>query len=144
MEAIRQFVALQYASALESWTWLDLAGKAPLCASPFGDVFLEDRHGVWWLDVVEGRLTRPWDSREAFSAAVRTTAGQDEYLLVGLGLAAEDAGLVPGPGQVYGFRVPPRLGGLLEVDNVEVVDFVAGVNVAGQIHRQIHTLPPGR
>ena len=77
-------------------------------------------------------------------AAVRTTAGQDEYLLVGLGLAAEDAGLVPGPGQVYGFRVPPRLGGLLEVDNVEVVDFVAGVNVAGQIHRQIHTLPPGR
>jgi hypothetical protein len=123
--------------------WLDVDGKAPLFTSPFGDVFLEDQHGVWWLDTIEGRFTHPWACREDLSASLQTTEGQDEYLLAGLGLVAEEAGLVPGPDQVYGFRVPPRLGGPLEVGNVEVVDFVVGVNIAGQIHRQIRDLPPG-
>jgi hypothetical protein len=34
------------------------------------------------------------------------------------------------------------LGGALEVTNVEVVDFVVGLHIAGQIHRQIRDLPP--
>jgi hypothetical protein len=62
------------------------------CTSPFGDVFLEDEQGVWWLDTLDGALSQPWASREEFAAAVSTTAGQDQYLLAGLGLAAEAAG----------------------------------------------------
>jgi hypothetical protein len=143
VDAIRQFSGEQYARALESWHWLDLAGKAALCASPFGDVFLEDDRGVWWLDALEGVLTRPWATREEFAAALSTAEGQDEYLLAGLGLAAESAGLTPGADQVYGFAVPPNLGGALDVSNVEVVDFVVALNLAGQIHRQIRDLPPG-
>jgi hypothetical protein len=110
VDAIRQFRAEQYASALESWLWLDVAGKVALCTSPFGDVFLEDTQGVWWLDTLKGTLTRPWSNRVEFSAALQTSQGQDHYLLAGLGLVAEETGLVPGPDQVYGFRVPPRLG----------------------------------
>jgi hypothetical protein len=143
MEAIRRFTDEQFLDALESWSWLDLAGKAPLCASPFGDVFLEDGSGVWWLDTLEGTLTRPWPDREAFATAVADETGQDRYLLVGLALAAEDRGLRPGPEEVYGFHVPPKLGGGFDPDNVEVIDFVLGVNVAGQIHRQLKDLPPG-
>jgi len=143
VEAIRQFSAEQYGRALEPWHWLDLDGKAALCASPFGDVFLEDDQGVWWLDTLEGVLTRPWATREEFAGALSTTEGQDEYLLAGLGLAAEEAGLGPGPDQVYGFTVPPKLGGALDVDNVEVIDFVVALSLAGQIHRQIRDLPPG-
>ena len=144
MEAIRRFTDEQFGNALESWTWLDLAGKAPLCASPFGDVFLEDpTGGVWWLDTLEGTLTRPWPTRGEFASAVADEAGQDRYLLVGLALAAEDRGLRPGPDEVYGFTVPPKLGGRFEADNVEVIDFVLGVNVTGQIHQQLKDLPPG-
>lgn len=143
MDVIRRFSGEQYSRALESWRWLELDGKAALCASPFGDVFLEDDQGIWWLDAVDGVLTRPWASREEFAAAVSTSEGQDEYLLAGLGLAAEEAGLTPGPAQVYGFAVPPKLGGAFEVDNVEVIDFVVGLTIAGQIHRQIRDLPPG-
>lgn len=143
MDVIRRFSGEQYSRALESWRWLGLDGKAPLCASPFGDVFLEDEQGIWWLDAVDGVLTRPWASRQEFADAVSTTRGQDEYLLAGLGLAAEAAGLLPGPEQVYGFTVPPKLGGAFEPDNVEVVDFVVALDIAGQIHRQIRDAPPG-
>jgi hypothetical protein len=143
MEAIRRFTDEQFRSALESWTWLDLVGKAPLCASPFGDVFLEDAAGVWWLDTLEGTLTRPWSSRDEFAAAVSDEGGQDRYLLVGLALAAEERGLEPDPDEVYGFRVPPKLGGGFDPDNVEVIGFVLGVNITGQIHQQLKDLPPG-
>lgn len=137
MEVIRRFSGEQYAAALGSWEWLGLAGKAVLCASPFGDVFLEDPDGVWWLDVVDGALTRPWPSRAEFAAAMATVDGQSEYLLAALALAAEEAGLVPGPDDVYAFAVPPKLGGAFEVDNVEIRDFVVSLTIAGQIHRQI-------
>lgn len=143
MEAIRLFSGAQYAAALESWRWLALDGKAPLCVAPFGDVFLEGGDGVWWLDTVDGVLTRPWASRQEFADAMATVDGQEQYLLVGLGLAAEAAGLTPGPDEVYGFTVPPRLGGAFAVENVQVVDFVVGLNLAGQVLRQVHDLPPG-
>jgi hypothetical protein len=61
----------------------------------------------------------------------------------GLAHAAERSGLVPTSAQVYDFRVPPALGGALEVDNLEVIDFVVSLNIAGQIHEQIRDLPPG-
>lgn len=143
MEAIRRFSDEQFGSALESWNWLDLAGKAPLCASPFGDIFLEDAAGVWWLDTLEGTLTRAWSTRDEFASAVADETGQDRYLLVGLALAAEERGLAPGPDQVYGFTVPPKLGGGFDPDNVEVIDFVLGVNVTGQLHQQLKDLPAG-
>ncbi|WP_433650977.1 hypothetical protein ACQP2C_32125 [Micromonospora zamorensis] len=45
MELTKQFSEQQYARALESWAWLDLAGKAPRFTSLFGDVFLESADG---------------------------------------------------------------------------------------------------
>ncbi|MCM0673191.1 hypothetical protein NCC78_00370 [Micromonospora phytophila] len=46
MELTKQFSEQQYARALESWTWLDLDGKAPRFTSLFGDVFLESADGA--------------------------------------------------------------------------------------------------
>jgi hypothetical protein len=31
----------------------------------------------------------------------------------------------------------------LNADNVETLDFVVGLNIAGQLHEQISDLPPG-
>jgi type VI secretion system (T6SS) immunity protein Tdi1 len=143
VDAIRTFSARQYADALSSWTWLDVVGKAALCTSPFGDVFLEDGDGVWWLDTVEGTLTRPWADRAEFAAAMSTADGQNDYLMAGLALAAEANGLVPGPDQIYDFRVHPQLGGALEPENVEVTDFVVALAITGQVLNQIRDLPPG-
>ncbi|MER7276329.1 hypothetical protein ABT369_17940 [Dactylosporangium sp. NPDC000244] len=49
--------------------------------------------------------------------------------------------------QVYDFGHPPAPGGAIDPDNVDVIDFAAGVNIAGQLHDHLHdqlrALPPG-
>jgi hypothetical protein len=143
MELLRTFDADRYEQALESWAWIDLEGKRPLFASPFGDVFLLAEDGVWVLDTLEGSLTHRWDSPDAMQADLETPTGQDRYLLASLGRQAEARGLVPAPTEVYDFTVPPILGGPLEVDNVVTSDFVVVVNIAGQLHEQLRDVPPG-
>lgn len=143
MELTRRFTDQHYVRALESWTFVNLAGKKPVFTSPFGDVFFQAADGFWWLDTLEGALSRPWGSGQELQAALNTPEGQDQYLLGGLAFAAEGVGLVPGPEQVYGFAKPPVLGGDIDVQNIELIDFVVGVNIAGQLHAQVRDLPPG-
>ncbi|HEY7722816.1 MAG TPA: hypothetical protein VIB11_13345 [Pedococcus sp.] len=143
MELIRALTAEQYAQALEAWQWMDLEGKEPVFASLFGDLFFVAVDGIWWLDVLEGTLTRPWGSIDEFRAATSTPEGRDTYLLAGLAFAAAERDVVPGPDQMYDFPVPPVLGGPMDAASLQVVDVVVGLNVAGQVHRQIRHLPPG-
>jgi hypothetical protein len=143
MHLTRTFSAEQYERGLESWGFVDLSGKSPLFTSPFGDVFFRADDGFWWLDTLEGQLTRPWSSTEEMRAALDTPEGQDEYLLAGFALAANARGVVPGTGQVYVFASPPILGGPLDVDNITVMDFVVALHLAGQLHDQVRDLPPG-
>ncbi len=143
MELTRRFTAEQFGAALGSWGWVGLDGKAPVFASPFGDVFLESAEGIWWLDTIQGELTCAWPDPAALEEDLRTEEGQNQFLLAWLAMAAEDRGLMPGADQVYGFVVPPVLSGELAVENVEVIDFVVSLNLAGQIHEQIRDLPPG-
>ena len=83
------------------WQWLtELAGKRPLATSAFGDVFLQGDDGAWFLDTVEGKLSREWDSPGSLHAQLNTAAGQDRYLMAGLAVAASNTGLVPGDRQV--------------------------------------------
>lgn len=143
MDLLRTFPPETWSQALDDWTWLDLTGKAPLCASPFGDAFLEADDGIWWLDHLEGRLTREFDNRESMSAALQGEDKQDHYLMAGLALAAERQGLVAAPTEVYGFEIPPVLGGPITVENVKVYSFVVYASLTAQIHRQVKDLPPG-
>lgn len=99
--------------------------------------------GFWWLDILEGTLTRPWTDTDAVRAAFADVEGQDSYLLAGLAHAAERRGLTLTADQVYDFQQPPILGGELIPDNIGVIDFVVGLNIAGQIHEQVRDLPPG-
>jgi hypothetical protein len=58
-------------------------------------------------------------------------------------MAAERAGLVTSADQVYDFTISPVFGGSIDASNVGVIDFVVGVNIAGQLHDQLRGLPPG-
>lgn len=144
MELIRRFSAEAWAAALQDWAWLPgIVGARPLVASSFGDAFLQGADGVWFLDLVEGTLTREWDDAAALEAALNTRPGQDRYLLAGLAVAAAGAGLEPAGDQVLSWKTPPILGGELSLDNVEISDMVLSLTVAGQLHRQVKDLPPG-
>jgi hypothetical protein len=145
MEMIRRFGADAYAQVLESWSWLEgLAGMSPALTNAFGDVFLQAEDGAFWfLDTVGGRLDRVWSDAASLQAEINTPAARDEYLLVGLARDAEAVGLTPGSDQALSFKVPPVLGGDLATHNLEISDFVVSVNVMGQIHSQVRSLPPG-
>ncbi|MCU7728936.1 DUF1851 domain-containing protein [Actinoplanes sp. KI2] len=143
VQLTRTFTPEQYAMATESWAWLDLAGKTPIFASAFGDIFFRAADGFWWLDTVEGTLTRPWRTADELSAALNSAEGKEQYLLRTLAAEAERAGLIPGPDQVYDFKVTPALGGSIDVSNIGVIDFVVGVNISGQLHDQVRDLPAG-
>jgi hypothetical protein len=144
MDLIRHFSPDLLSEALTDWQWLaDLAGKQPLITSAFGDVFLQGEDGVWFLDTVEGKLSREWDSPGSLQAQLNTAAGQDRYLMASLAVAASNTGLVPGDRQVLSFKVPPVLGGFFEPQNIEVSDLIVTLSIAGQIHQQIKDLPPG-
>lgn len=143
MNLTRAFSSEQFERALESWSFVDFAGKAPVFTSLFGDVIFQAPDGFWCLDTVEGELSRPWDNADELRAALNTPEGQDQYLLGGLALAAHDRGLVLQDEQVYAFEKPPILGGTFDLENVTVMDFVVAVNLAGQVHEQIRDLPPG-
>ena len=143
MELTATFSSEQYDGALESWGWLELGGKSPLFSSLFGDVFFESPDGYWCLDHLEGTLTRRWSSSDAMRDELGTDQGQDAFLLGGLATAADSAGLALGPSEIYSFRVPPVLGGPMTVEAIEKIDFVVGMDILGQIHDQVRTLPPG-
>lgn len=146
MELIRRFTAEQYALALASWRWLNdqIETLVPTHATAFGDVFLQGPDGgFWFLDGLEGSLERFWDTGSDLQATLNTPEGQERFLMVGLVQQAAQSGLKPGPDQVLSFKVPPVLGGQVDVSNVELADFVVAVDVAGQIHQQVSSLPPG-
>lgn len=131
-----------FGAALESWAWIGLHAVQPVVASLFGDVFLVGQDG-WCLDMIQGSLTRNWGSRDELVADINSGAGQDQYLLGGLAVAAHNSGLVLGEAEVYDFMPPPILGGATELENVTLLDFVVKLNIAGQLHDQIRRLPPG-
>jgi hypothetical protein len=139
MELTKRFSDEQYERALESWSWLDLAGKAPRFASLFGDLFLEDEQGGWWhLDTFEGRLGQHWPDAAALTAELNTEEGQDRYLLGALAMGAfHRRGLVLGPDDVYAWAPPPMITGSFAVDEIQVFNFVAVLHTTGQTHHQL-------
>jgi hypothetical protein len=143
MQLTKTFAAEQFARGLESWHWLDLRGKIPRFASLFGDVFLQDESGWWFLDRLEGRIDRAWESWQAMTDVLSTEQGQDRYLLAGLATAAHTKGLVLGSDEVYEFMPPPILGGQTVLANVSIEGFAITLDISGQLHEQVRRLPSG-
>ncbi len=56
-------------------------------------------------------------------------------------MAAFTAGLDLGTDEVFIFIPPPILGGGIAVENIEKMDFVVALNLAGQLHSQLKDLP---
>jgi hypothetical protein len=51
--------------------------------------------------------------------------------------------VAPGATEVLTFKIPPVLGGAIEVENIAALDYVVASSIAGQLHRQVKDLPPG-
>lgn len=131
-------------SLLTEWRWLVDDTYTPLVLGALGDLFLRRDDGrIFWLDTGWGELHEIAESREAFQAAMVEPENADEWFVPNLVGDLLTSGLRLGPGQCFGYKVPPTLGGEPEIENFEAVDMAVYFGVLGQVQRQVRELPPG-
>lgn len=129
---------------LDEWRWLADTSYQPVVISALGDLFLRHDDGrIFRLDTGWGRLTEVAASAAEFKQLMVKPENAGEWFVPGLVGDLLAAGKQLGPGQCFGVKVPPVLGGAIEPENFEPVDLVVHFGMLGQIHRQVKQLPPG-
>ena len=125
------------ATALEAWEWIGLEDMTPVAVTAFGDVFLVALSGIWFLDKLEGTLTKVCGSREELAKLLQSADGQNHYLAAGLVQRAAREGMTLGPGECYDFEVAPVLGGAMSFENIVKRDLVTALGNAGRAHEKL-------
>jgi hypothetical protein len=129
---------------LSEWRWLVDARYQPVVISALGDLFLRRDDGrIFWLDSGWGKLTEVASSAEEFKRLMVQPEHADEWFVPQLVGDILTQGRRLAPGQVFGYKHPPVLGGELEPDNFEPTDLQVHFGILGQIHRQVRDLPAG-
>lgn len=125
------------------WGWLVEATMQPWMISASGDVFFEASDAsIHWLDTGQGTLTGIARDRDAFMHQCKKDGGA-EYLLAPVIDALFAAGVTLEPGQCFGYKTLPILGGTYTVDNMYATPAAALLGFSGHVHRQIKDLPDG-
>jgi hypothetical protein len=128
------------AEMLACWEWLVGPNMRPLVMTMFGDWFLVDQVGrVHWLDLLEGSCSKVAESVVEWQQLTAQEEHQDSWFMLPWCERLFAEGLVPGDGQCFGFKVPPKLGAPVELSNVEVANLIAYQAWMAEIAK----LPPG-
>jgi len=143
MDLIKRFSKEQFEAALASWRWLVPEEAEPLLATSFGDIFFAFRGMVFFLDLVNGTFDLIAESMDQLAELLNTQKGQEDLLMATLSITQQKNGMHLEPSEVFDFILTPKLGGEVRDENIQTMDFVTAVNIAGQIHGQIKDLPPG-
>ena len=131
------------ANGLESWDWIGLPKSEPGLVSAFGDVLFASSKGVIMLDTLEGTLVTLAPNFVELRKLLLNVEAQDRVLSSVWIQAARRRGLILSNGECYDWAVHPALGGPTSAEAVTKISFVVKVNLAGQLHQQIKSLPPG-
>ena len=135
---------IDWSKALSSWSWLLPQEFTLWLVNRFADLFLVLPDGtVHMLDVGAGTLSRIANSRDDFCIKIDEADNANQWLMIPLVDSMVAAGVVLQPGQCYGFKTPPVLGGAYVVENIgslAVWDYLGG---CGSIHDQLRDLPNG-
>jgi hypothetical protein len=129
---------------LASWSWLVPSEFTLWLVNRFADLFLVLPDGtVHMLDVGAGTLSKIAESRDDFCTKIDEDDNANQWLMIPLVDRMVAAGVVLQPGQCYGFKTPPVLGGDYTVENagpLPVSDYLGGY---GSIHEQLRDVPDG-
>lgn len=132
-----------FATAIDNWRWLLPTPPSPLLITMLGDLFLDIRDEIFFLDTTRGTISAVAPSRNDWKRQLYDPVRVSEWFnpdLV-LKLVAAVAGLESG--EVYSPIIPPVLGGAMAPDNYMPTQWRMHLHVLGQVHRQIQGLPPG-
>lgn len=128
---------------LEDWTWLPgLTDLRPVMVTVFADVILQGADGYWFLDTMEGHLTREWASADELNRTLNTPEGQDKYLHAGLHFMAHAKGVELEHREVYVFVPPPVFGASFETATIMAMSLRVALALSGQLHQQLRYGPP--
>lgn len=129
--------------ALSFWQWLVPAGCRPLVITRFGDWFLEGADsGLLFLDLLEGALKHLSTTAGDLQEASSVTRFADE-LSVDWVEVCHRQGMLLGPGQCYGWKIHPVIGGPLSSANIQPFGFRVYQSLNAQLHQQLRAQPGG-
>lgn len=129
---------------MSEWRWLADEAFQPVVISALGDLFLRHEDGrMFWLDAGWGQLTEVAASAEEFKRLMVQPENTDAWFAPQLVGDLFAGGKRLGPGECFGYKIPPVLGGKIEPDNFEPTDLQVHFGILGQVHRQVKDLPPG-
>jgi hypothetical protein len=110
----------------------------------FGDLFVVfDDGSVHMLDVGLGVRRRLADNRDHFAKLLEIGDNANHWLMIPLVNTCVSAGMVLGPMQCYGYKIPPILGGAYDAGNVVVFDLSTHYAFLANLYRQTKDLPDG-
>ena len=129
---------------LQDWMWLLGTPRDLIAMNNFADMFLRAADGtIGMVNVTLGTMDRLAPDTGMFERMSRERENQENWFLTDFLNEIEHAGLTLEAGQCFGFKVPLRLGGKMELSNVEVSSVSVYVSMMGQIHRQLKDVPSG-
>lgn len=129
---------------LADWAWLSPSPLSVLAITKMGDAFVTEPSGrVQFLDTLEGNLKFAASSTDEFWSSAREGRLDPAWFNPDMIELLEARNVRLEPGQCYGYKLPPVLGGPLDSANVEAFDAVVYFSITGQLHRQVKDLPAG-
>ncbi|MGE0640114.1 MAG: T6SS immunity protein Tdi1 domain-containing protein [Thermoanaerobaculia bacterium] len=131
-------------AVLADWRWALDGACTLLGVTRMGDAFVIDPAGrVIFLDTLEGLAREVAPSVSDFEEILAAGTRDDDWFLPGFVEAMERKGSRLEPGECYSYRLPPVLGGPIEVANLHVMSILVHFSLSGQLHEQLRRLPKG-
>jgi hypothetical protein len=139
------FSHLDRASILSDWRWLVGADCHPILITALGDAFLQDaRDGsIHLLSCRPATLESVCSDQEEFEYRLKDKDFVIEHFAPKVVVALRASGKRLGTGQLYGYKVPPHLGGEYSDENLEPTDIAVHFSLMGQLHAQTRNLDAG-
>lgn len=128
---------------LREWDWLTAGRYEPVVVTAFGDWFLEhlEDGSIHFLDAGMGTLKRVASSRQSWRKKIPNQ--RQAWLLAGQYEQLCEQGERLGPGECFGWRIVPCLGGSLDPDNFEVTSLGVHQLVCSRMAERFAHLPAG-
>jgi hypothetical protein len=137
------FRHLDRATLLRDWRWLIGPSKIPVLVTALGNAFVRDTQDdtVHILDAGPGTLQQVAACLDEFRKRLRDRDFVTEHFVPIVVLRMRERGQGLQPGQLYGFKKAPPLGGEYSADNLEPTDIDVHFALLGQIHQRARQPP---
>lgn len=134
---------VNWPQALSGWAFLLPPKFSLLMVNRFGDVFIvQTDESVHMLNLVTGTLDRLADNIKDFADLLEVDVLRQNWLMTRQVDECIAAGMNLGPGQCYSYKVPPSLGGAIELDNIEITPVEDHYHAMAEIQLMLDELPP--